>query len=98
MPTKENIEHMEKLITVCQQLADARKALEKLEDELRAQKIKMGLPVDPAPTASTGANASAVGDGSPTTVTRGTSAGATVHSVSKSKYSTHGLHRAALFN
>ena len=82
MPTKENIEHMEKLITVCQQLADSRKTLEKLEDELRAQKIKMGLPVDPAPT---GANASAAGDGSPTTVTRGTSAGAPVarsHSVS----------------
>ena len=85
MPTKENIEHMEKLITVCQQLADSRKTLEKLEDELRAQKIKMGLPVDPAPAASTGANASAAGDGSPTTVTRGTSAGAPVarsHSVS----------------
>jgi DNA methyltransferase 1-associated protein 1 len=78
MPTKENIEHMEKLITVCQQLADARKTLEKLEDELRSQKIKMGLPVDPAPAASAGANASAAGDGSPTTVTRGTSAGATV--------------------
>jgi DNA methyltransferase 1-associated protein 1 len=54
MPTRENIEYMEKLITVCQQLADARKTLEKLEDELRAQKIKMGLPVDPAPAASTG--------------------------------------------
>ena len=78
MPTKENIELMEKLITVCQQLADARKSLEKVEDELRAQKIKMGLPVDPAPAASTGANASAAGDGSPTTVTRGTSAGAPV--------------------
>lgn len=88
MPTKENIELMEKLITVCQQLADARKTLEKLEDELRAQKIKMGLPVDPVPAASTGANASAAGDGSPTTVTRGTSAGVTVarsHSVSGSR-------------
>jgi DNA methyltransferase 1-associated protein 1 len=80
MPTKENIEHMEKLINVCQQLADARKTLEKVEDELRAQKVKMGLPVDPAP----GANA---GDGSPTTMARGTSAGVTVarsQSVSRS--------------
>jgi DNA methyltransferase 1-associated protein 1 len=98
-PTKENIEHMDKLITVCQQLADARKTLEKLEDELRAQSIKMGLPVDPAPAASTGANVSAAGDGSPTTVTRGTSAGVTVaRSQSVSESSTLPIGLPALTN
>ncbi|PVF99980.1 hypothetical protein CPB86DRAFT_702140 [Serendipita vermifera] len=66
MPTKENIEWMERVFSAATQWVEVQKQLERVEAEVAAQKVRLGISTTSDSNASTAASASGGGGGGAT--------------------------------